>query len=138
MEIQCCKSQLQTVTKLRLLPGRQLKASGHDGEGVGKEGTEARDHPASPSLWMVCWDLLSQRLAWRGHTLPELGLGLNIKKTALWSGVKQEDPLQHAGRGASPHAGRPRSLGEPVCGLCLVLFQHSWDLSDAEQPAKSR
>jgi len=40
---------------------QQLQASGHNG--VGKEGTEARDHPASPSPQVWCWDLLSQRLS---------------------------------------------------------------------------
>lgn len=62
MEILWCKCQLHTVAKPRLLPGRQLKASGHDGEGMSEEGTEVRDHPVSPSLQKLCWDPLSQSL----------------------------------------------------------------------------
>lgn len=50
---------------------------------MGKEETKAREHPTASSLQMLCWDLLSQRLGLWGHTLPELALGPNIKKTSV-------------------------------------------------------
>lgn len=64
---------------------------------MGKEEMEAWDYCASPSPLVPCWDPLSQRLGLRGHTLPELDLGLSVKQTALRSGTEQEDPSQHTG-----------------------------------------
>lgn len=84
---------------------------------MGKEGTEARDHPASPGLGMLCGDLLPQTPGLRGHALPELGMGLNFKKTALWSGMKQEETLQRAGRGASHVRADPRARGSRSAGF---------------------
>lgn len=52
---------------------------------------------------------------------PELDLGLSVTQTALRPGTEQEDPSQHAGRGASPVRADPAGL-QALPGLISGYF----------------